>query len=119
MKSNKKFMYRSIALISVVLMVAVLYFFGRPVVANNYAEKAIDIYLEHKAENNTQQFRIALDYLEAARKWGRDDTNLGILKGQLLVGLGLKAEAIAQYELVKEKDTSAIAAVDELLKEIK
>jgi len=113
---NKK---QAFGLFVVVFLAIVFYFFGRPLVANNYADKAIDIYLDNRASNNQQAMQSALNYLITANKWGKDNTNLGILKGQLLTALGRKEEAIAQYELVKTKDSSAIAAVDELLAEIK
>lgn len=112
---NKKVFY----LLIVVFLAIVFYFFGRPIVANNYVHKAIDIYLDNQANNDQQAMQSALNYLITANKWGEDNTNLGILKGQLLVALGRKDEAISQYELVKAKDPSATAAVDELLKEIK
>jgi lipopolysaccharide biosynthesis regulator YciM len=113
--NNKKIF----CLLVVVLLAVVFYFFGRPIVANNYAKKAIDTYLDNRQDNDQQKLQSALNYLVTANRWGRDDTNLGILKGQLLVALGRKSEAITQYELVKTEDPSAIAAVDELLKEIK
>jgi len=112
---NKNIFY----LLVVIFLAIVFYFFGRPIVANNYADKAIDIYLNNRANNDQSAMQLALNYLITANKWGKDDTNLGILKGQLLVALGRKDEAISQYELVKAKDTSAITAVDELLAEIK
>ncbi len=105
-------------LVGGIVVVAVLalagFFYLRPAVANYYAKGAINIFLDNKSDRYEQ----ALEYIETAKWWGRDDTNLGILKGQLLSAVGRYDEAKAQYELVKAKDISSIAAVDELLKEL-
>ncbi len=115
----KKFIY-PILVLGIILIFSGFYFYARPAVANNYATKAINIYLDNRDEDsdNSEQYQLALEYIKSANKWGKDDTNLSILKGQLLIALGRYDEARIQFELVKANDSSAEMAVDELLSEI-
>lgn len=110
---DKKIIYLSVSL-AIALFGLGGFYYLRPVVADNYANQAVGIFLDQRSE----QYAQALNYLERAKQWGRDDTNLGILKGQLLAALGRYAEAQAQYELVKSRDPSSIQAVDELLEDL-
>ncbi len=116
---NKKFIIPLIGLI-VVIAINVFYFYTRPSVANNYANKAVKVYLDvrNKDGDNSEQYQLALEHIEMANKWGKSDTNLDILKGQLLIALGRYDEAKIHFELVKTNDPSAEMAVDELLKQL-
>ena len=116
---NKKILY-SIVGLGIIVIVSGFYFYGRPIIAANYATKAINIYLNtrDKDGNNIEQYQLALKYVETANKWRKNDSNLGILKGQLLIALGRYDEAKIHFELVKANDPSAEMAVDELLREI-
>jgi len=108
--------YKYLLVFLIALVFVLGFYFGiRPLVASQYATKAINIYLDHRDTDNNKKFDLALSYIENANRWGRDNTNLGILKGQLLIKLGRYDDAKKQLETVKENDSSAIMAVDEIL----
>jgi len=116
--NNKKIYY--ILILTVIILGSMFYFYVKPNIADNYATKAVKIYIENKdkAEDKTDQYLAALSYVEAANKWGENSSSLDILKGQLLIGLGRYDEAISHLEILKQKDPSSVMAVDELVKEI-
>lgn len=111
-------MNRTVYFIGGLVIIAALavggFFYVRPMIAQNYADKAISIFLDEEAE----QYGEALEYLASAERWGRKTTNLGILKGQLLAALGRVDEAREQYELVRQSDPSAVAAIEDLLQSL-
>lgn len=97
----------------VVVMLAVVWV-GYSYIQNsgkNHAEAAIEFYLDGKFEES-------LDEILVANKKGYTTTNLDIAHGQVLAELKRYEEARAKYEMVKLNDSSAIAAVDELLAQL-